>query len=136
MLPFGVVFGLFLALLLAAFFAHSAGTSVVCVCFCPFFDEPGLDRVFDPLVADLAAMRGESVEERGGEGMRPTDGESLDEDGSLRFSRGFRNMGSLSHDDVRYDQGKGCGCGVFKKAPGLGAARPTAQSRAKRREIT
>lgn len=71
MLPFGVAFGFFEALLAAAFLAHSDGTRVVCVlveCFEVVFV---LDVVF--FGAAFAAIFA-VVEERGGEGGRPVDG--------------------------------------------------------------
>jgi hypothetical protein len=45
--------------------------------------------------AVLAAMTASLDEERGGEGGRPVDGVNRDDSGSVRFSRGFLNIGRV-----------------------------------------
>lgn len=52
-------------------------------------------------------------EERGGEGGRPIDGVNWEEEGSLRFSRGFLNIRATNH--ITKDAGdiEKSSCGVF-----------------------
>ena len=94
MLPFGVPAGFcFLPLFADVFLAKSAGVRVVCIG--PFFG----GGVFVLVLGDaffgavLMAMGAPLDEERGGEGGRPVDGVNRDVSGSVRFSRGFLNMG-------------------------------------------
>jgi hypothetical protein len=53
-----------------------------------------LEAVF--FMAVLAAISASLDDERGGEGGRPVEGVSRDDSGSVRFSRGFLNIGGVA----------------------------------------
>lgn len=101
MLPFGVAFGLPLKPLVAGdFLPICCGIRVVWVCDLRDGAEAVLDVgvvVFDADLAAIAILFVGFDFERGGEGGRPSEGANCEDTGSLRFSRGFRNMRGQLH---------------------------------------
>lgn len=94
MFPLGVAFGFSRALFAADFLPHSVGTRVVCVASFLDCEAAALDFgvvLFEATLAVAMAAEGAEAEE-GGEGGRPVQGARWEDDGSVRFSRGFLNI--------------------------------------------